>query len=147
VSFTPLSYKPEQPSDFFKTLKNRIDSYFVDNKKDRQGDFRMYFKTFFMLAAYISPYCFIISGSITNPFIYTGLWVLMGVFMAGIGLSIMHDAIHGSYSKNSFVNKFIGEVINLVGGAAINWKYNTMFCITLIQMLRNMIWILTDLPF
>ena len=47
MSFTPLSYKPEQPSDFFKTLKNRIDSYFVDNKKDRQGDFRMYFKTFF----------------------------------------------------------------------------------------------------
>ena len=122
MSFTPLSYRPEQPSDFFKTLKNRIDSYFVDNKKDRQGDFRMYFKTFFMLVAYITPYYFIISGSITNPFIYTGLWVLMGVFMAGIGLSIMHDAIHGSYSKNSFVNKLIGEVINLVGGAAINWK-------------------------
>ena len=122
VSFTPLSYKSEQPTDFFKTLKNRIDNYFVDNKKERQGDFRMYFKTFFMLAAYITPYYFIISGSVTNPFIYTGLWAVMGVFMAGIGLSIMHDAIHGSYSKNSFVNKLIGEVINLVGGAAINWK-------------------------
>lgn len=42
--------------------------------------------------------------------------------MAGIGLSIMHDAIHGSYSKNKTVNKLLGEVINLVGGASINWK-------------------------
>ena len=46
----------------------------------------------------------------------------MGVFMAGIGLSIMHDAIHGSYSKNKIVNLILGEVINLVGGASINWK-------------------------
>ena len=42
--------------------------------------------------------------------------------MAGIGLSIMHDAIHGSYSNNKVVNLIMGEVINLVGGASINWK-------------------------
>jgi linoleoyl-CoA desaturase len=46
----------------------------------------------------------------------------MGTGMAGIGLSIMHDAIHGAYSGKQSVNKFWGYTLNLVGGNAINWK-------------------------
>lgn len=103
-------------------LKARTDEYFVKNKKDRQGDYRMYIKTIAMLTCYFIPYSIMAFVPISNPFIYTGLWILMGVFMAGIGLSIMHDAIHGSYSKNKLVNKILGEVISLAGGAAINWK-------------------------
>lgn len=122
LTFIPLKYQPKNPTDFFKTLKNRTDNFFDANKKERQGDYRMYIKTAVMLTCYLVPYSFITFVPIENPFLYTGLWIIMGVFMAGIGLSIMHDAIHGSYSKNNTVNKIIGEVINLVGGAAINWK-------------------------
>lgn len=122
MAFTPLKYKAENPTDFFKTLKQRTDNYFSSKKKERQGDYRMYIKTIFMLSCYLTPYYFIVFGEINNPWLYSGLWVIMGVFMAGIGLSIMHDAIHGSYTKNQTLNKIIGEVINLVGGAAINWK-------------------------
>jgi linoleoyl-CoA desaturase len=46
----------------------------------------------------------------------------MGFGMAGIGLAIMHDANHGSYSKNAKVNKIMGYLINFVGGSATNWK-------------------------
>jgi len=51
-----------------------------------------------------------------------GLWVLMGLGMAGIGLSIMHDANHGAYSKNPTVNRMMGYLILLVGGDDNNWK-------------------------
>ena len=50
------------------------------------------------------------------------MYVLMGLGMAGIGMSVMHDANHGAYSKNSNVNKWVGKIVNLIGGFASTWK-------------------------
>ncbi len=122
MTFTPLKYKAKTPTDFFKTLKGRIDEYFISNNKERVGDYRMYIKTVVMLLTYLIPFYFIVFVDIQNTWIHLGLWTIMGVFMAGIGLSVMHDAIHGSYSKYKKLNKVLGEVINFVGGASINWK-------------------------
>ena len=121
MSFIPPKYDFNS-TDFFRTLKSRTDDYFKKNGINKQGGFGMYFKTFFMISSYLVPYFFILFGNIQSIWLYSGLSILMGVFMSGIGLSIMHDAIHGSYSKNKRVNLFLGEVINLVGGASINWK-------------------------
>jgi linoleoyl-CoA desaturase len=122
LTFTPLKYKAKIPTEFFKTLKGRTDEYFANNNKARVGDYRMYLKTVVMLLTYLVPFYFIVFENIQNTWITLGLWTVMGVFMAGIGLSVMHDAIHGSYSKNKTLNKVLGEVINFVGGASINWK-------------------------
>ena len=46
----------------------------------------------------------------------------MGFGMSGIGLAIMHDANHGSYSKNKNVNKALGYLLNFIGGYPANWK-------------------------
>ena len=46
----------------------------------------------------------------------------MGFGTAGIGLSIMHDANHGAYSKNSKINYWMGRTVSLIGGFAVNWK-------------------------
>lgn len=40
----------------------------------------------------------------------------------GIGMGIMHDAIHGSYSKNRKVNKIMSYTLNLVGSNANIWR-------------------------
>ncbi|MFT7605482.1 MAG: linoleoyl-CoA desaturase [Saprospiraceae bacterium] len=54
---------------------------------------------------------------------FYSLWLLMGIGLAGCGMGIMHDACHGTISKNKVVNNFIGElVLNLAGGSTINWK-------------------------
>lgn len=42
--------------------------------------------------------------------------------MAGIGMGVMHDAIHGSYSKNKKINTFLGYSFNLIGGNADVWR-------------------------
>ena len=61
-------------------------------------------------------------GLVPNPSVQVLLWVFMGLGMAGVGLTIMHDADHGSYSKNQKVNKILGMTINFAGGYALNWK-------------------------
>ena len=52
----------------------------------------MVFKSIFMLLLYYIPYSLVISGIIINPWIYWLMWIIMGIGMAGIGLSVMHDA-------------------------------------------------------
>lgn len=83
----------------------------------------MYVKTAILLAMFFGPYALIISGAVTySTFLFVLMWSIMGVGMAGIGLAVMHDANHGSYSNNKNVNKVVGYVINLIGGNALNWQ-------------------------
>lgn len=42
--------------------------------------------------------------------------------MAGIGMGIMHDAIHGTYSSNLKINKLLSYTLNMVGANATVWK-------------------------
>lgn len=42
--------------------------------------------------------------------------------MAGIGMSVMHDAIHGSYSKNKKINTLLGYTMNLIGANTTVWR-------------------------
>ena len=46
----------------------------------------------------------------------------MGLGLAGVGMSVMHDGNHGAYSRNPTVNKILGSSIYLVGGNMSNWK-------------------------
>lgn len=82
----------------------------------------MVFKTIFMLLLFFAPLAVIIFGSLSSVPLLFGLFVLSGLGMAGIGMGIMHDAIHGSYSKSSFINKIMGYTINLIGANNEVWR-------------------------
>lgn len=82
----------------------------------------MVIKTITMISLYLIPYFFILFNVFTNTWLVLLLWLIMAIGMSGIGFSVMHDANHGAYSKNQKVNKYLGYLINLVGGSALNWK-------------------------
>lgn len=82
----------------------------------------MVIKTIVMISLYIVPYILMMAGLFSNVWVIFGCWILMGVGMAGIGLSVMHDANHGAYSRNRKVNDIIGQVIWFIGGSSANWK-------------------------
>ena len=73
----------------------------------------------------ISQICIVIvlaSGMVTAVWMLFLLYILSGLGMAGIGMGVMHDAIHGSYSKNNKINTLLGYSFNLIGGNAVVWK-------------------------
>lgn len=108
---------------FYNELKKRVDNYFKENKLDKNGNLNMYIKTVFMFSLYLTPYFLITLGVFESKIVWLMLAVLMGLGMAGIGLSVMHDANHGSYSKNTKFNKFLGYLsMNIVGGFSLNWR-------------------------
>ena len=117
-----IRFNESNNKEFFQELKRNVDNYFTENKISKHGDYRMIVKTIFMLTLYLAPLTMLISG-ITDSFgISLILWSVMGLGMAGIGLSVMHDANHGAYSDSPFMNKLMGFVLNLIGGYHINWK-------------------------
>jgi linoleoyl-CoA desaturase len=53
------------------------------------------------------------------------MWILaivMGIGMAGCGFSIAHDAIHGAYSSNRYVNAILGLSFDLLGASSYLWR-------------------------
>lgn len=79
-------------------------------------------KTIFMIALFFVPLLILSSGIVSSTPILFALYILSGFGMAGVGMGVMHDAIHGSYSKNKKINKFLGYSFNLIGGNATVWK-------------------------
>ncbi len=117
-----IIFNTKEKSEFVKELRKRVNNYFKENNISKTANSKMVIKTITMIALYIVPYFFIIFNISENSWIVLSLWILMGIGMAGIGFSIMHDANHGSYSKNQNLNKYLGYLINIIGGSSVNWK-------------------------
>ena len=122
MTYINIKYSNNMNTDFISLLRMRVKKYFDNQNLSRYANLNMVVKTVFMLTLYLTPYILVISGISSNNWINLGLWALMGLGSAGIGLSIMHDANHGSYSKNQNINKYLGYLLNFIGGSAINWK-------------------------
>jgi linoleoyl-CoA desaturase len=112
---------------FFSILRLRVEQYFKENNISKHFNSKMVFKTIFLLVVYLVPYTLILFIHL-SPTITYALWFLMGLSKAGIGMSVMHDANHGAYSKSRKTNYWLGLTLNLVGGSVFNWKmqHNTM---------------------
>lgn len=121
AQFQPLRFAKTRP-DFCSTLNKRVNDYFTVNRISRHANREMKFKTVFMLTLYIMPYVLMMSGVFTSTWIMLFLCMTMGTGLAGIGLSVMHDACHGAYSANPQVNKWLGYTLNMMGACAFNWK-------------------------
>jgi len=108
-------------NQFFTTLKKRVNQYFEEQNISRHANFTMVFKTISLLVVYITA---LLSLIIFTPDFAVAVlvWIILGLTKAGIGMSIMHDAIHGAYSANKTVNKVLGWTLHLAGGTVHNWK-------------------------
>ncbi len=75
-----------------------------------------------MLCLFALPILIILTIPFHQTWLLFMLYVISGIGMAGIGMGVMHDANHGSYSKNRMVNKILGLTLNMVGANASMWK-------------------------
>ncbi|MFZ9982740.1 MAG: fatty acid desaturase family protein [Cyclobacteriaceae bacterium] len=121
ASHPNLRFAANNPQ-FFATVNQRVNNYFKTNNISKHANGHMVIKTIFMLSLYFTPYALLLGGVIQGSLAMWFASIVMGLGMAGIGLSIMHDANHGAYSSKQWVNDLMGMTLNLVGGHAFNWK-------------------------
>lgn len=106
---------------FFQSLKADIEQYFWESNQEKTGNHRLYIKTWVFIPAAVLLYLsllFVPVPAILGIF----MAALLGFTLACIGFNVMHDACHGSYSKNSGVNELLGLTLNALGGNAFIWK-------------------------
>jgi linoleoyl-CoA desaturase len=108
--------------DFVATLNKRVNEYFKSNNVAKHGNSEMVIKTIAMFLMFFVPYLLVVTSTVTGIAGLFILMIIMGVGLAGIGLSVMHDANHGSYSNKGWVNNLVGYSINFLGVNAFNWK-------------------------
>lgn len=120
-TYSTIQFSP-RPQNFYSTLNKKVNTYFRSRCISRHANAEMVFKTLFMFSLYLVPFAFVISGAVVNPWTALGLCIIMGSGIAGIGLSVMHDANHGAYSDKKWVNMLLGYSLNLIGGNALNWR-------------------------
>ncbi len=116
-----IKFLNKDKTQFYSTLKERVDNYFIENKISQHANVTMVFKTIVMLSLYFVPYILIM----TQGYSLMGMWgcsLIMGLGLAGIGMSVMHDANHDAYSRSPFVNKLLSLSLTFVGGDNKNWK-------------------------
>jgi linoleoyl-CoA desaturase len=122
MSFKTVKFPKNTGIDFGQTLKARVAEYFKENNISTYANSYMVIKSIFMGLLYFVPFTLIMLNVFSNPWVVYSLWIVMGLGIAGIGLSIMHDASHGSYSKNPTINLILRYSMNMVGGSSFNWK-------------------------
>lgn len=118
---TTVKFIGQEHATFFPTLRSRINQYFKDNNLSRYGNREMVVKTVVLVSIYLLAYVAILTLPV-NAWLLLPFAMLMGFAKAGIGMSVMHDALHGSYSKKAWVNRLAGNSIYLLGANAFVWK-------------------------
>jgi len=112
----------KEGTGFHRELNKRIHLYFKENNISKNGGWAMRGKTFVMFLLYLTPYTLILTGVINSPWLAWLVSAVIGIGLAGIGLSVMHDACHGAYSSNQKENNFMGYSLNFLGACSFNWK-------------------------
>src|SRR5699024_11074440 len=117
----PLKFSRVDKAKFFRTLNKRINDHFKEKNQSRTGNWKLHLKAFIMFSLYLVPYFLLLFLDLSG-WIQLLLVVLMGIGMAGVGMNVMHDANHGTYSSRKWVNKVMGSSMYLLAGNVYNWK-------------------------
>lgn len=107
--------------EFSEAVKAEVKAFFKKENISKHANAQMVMKTIIIVSVYFGCYALIIAGGFSLPI----MWLLcfgMGIGMAGIGFSVTHDALHGSYSSNSKINYLVGLFFDLVGANGYIWK-------------------------
>ncbi|MBI3503115.1 MAG: acyl-CoA desaturase [Bacteroidetes bacterium] len=108
-------------SQFMSTLRKNVNEYFKSKGISTKGNWKTVLKTAAMLAIYLTPFILMFTVNMFGWMIFP-LAVIMGIGMAGTGMAVMHDGLHGSSSKKNWLNNLSGSTIYMLGSTSINWK-------------------------
>jgi len=112
-----LKFSRTDSAKFFKTLNKRVNNYFKENNIKKTGNWKLYIKAIIMFTLLLGPLILLLT--VNN--LPTWFQVIC-MMIIGVGMNVMHDANHGSFSSKKWVNKLMGSSIHILAGNDYNWK-------------------------
>ncbi|HEX7902748.1 MAG TPA: acyl-CoA desaturase [Chitinophagaceae bacterium] len=106
---------------FHAELKRRINDYFGQAGKAPTGNFNLFFKAGVLIISFLFIYIHLV---FFTPAVWLALveCILLGGLTAAIGFNIMHDGMHGSFSRYKWLNNLAGLTLNFLGANNFMWR-------------------------
>ncbi len=110
-------------ADLHGLLRQKVNTHFKESNISKYGGFAIVLKSLILLLMLFIPYSILFIGN-HNSLTMLLLVITMGAAIAGLGMSVMHDCIHGSFSSSSKLNSFWGSIVYVIttGGNPICWR-------------------------
>ncbi len=121
MTVAAVTFPSRDCARFGPEVKRRVAEYFASRGLSDKATPAMVVKTVMLLTLTFGSYGLILSGWF-GPWGMLGLAVLMGVGVAGVGFAVAHDALHGAYSRRSWINRTLGLAFDLLGANGYMWK-------------------------
>jgi len=116
-----INFSRIDKAKFFRTLNKRVNSHFKDNKIRRTGNWKLYTKAILMFSLLLIPFIIILTVPLPQWAMFL-LIIVTGIGVAGVGMNVMHDGNHESFSSKKWVNKLMGSSMYMLAGNVYNWK-------------------------
>lgn len=112
---------PSVPNSFYSEVKKRISDYFKEVGKSSTGNYSLFIKAIALVVAYLFIYTHLV---FFTPVTWLALieCIVLGGLTAAIGFNVMHDGMHGSFSRYKWVNSLAGLSLNFLGANNFMWK-------------------------
>jgi len=101
-------------------LTRRVDGYFAETGQDEKGGVHAVLKAAILFSWAIASYVLLVFFA-HDPLTAALGCVSLGLAMAGIGFSVMHDGNHGASSHRPWVNRLMGSALDVLGGSSFFW--------------------------
>lgn len=121
MDYSAIKFPRTDSMDFFKTLNSRVNAYFQQNDISKYGNWRLYVKSIVVFSIMLTPYFLIISNNF-NQWAMLLFTIVLGMGLSFVGMCVMHDGNHGTYSRNRWINNLMGSSIYILAGNVYNWK-------------------------
>ncbi len=117
-----IHFKGASKEEFLANVRNRVDDYFITKKIPKTASWGIHVKSLTLVVSCVLIYCTLLNGWLpTIPRLF--FWFLFGINQAFIAVNIGHDALHGSYSNSTLLNKILGFLAyDCIGLSSFVWK-------------------------
>jgi len=117
-----VQFDQKKLAQFYPELRRRVDEYFKTHQISKHANWAMVAKTTLFISLLVGSYVAVLSGYFQSAWVLISICAFIGFLVALIGMNVSHDALHGAYSSNKWVNKYLGMIFNFVGANDYVWK-------------------------
>jgi|GEM_PF-4642643 len=86
----PIQFNPRDRALFYETVKKKVKEYFAQTGKSEKGNWKLYWKTIILFAAWGAIYTAILFSGLSFALTMI-LYIAFGIVASLIGFNIMHD--------------------------------------------------------
>ena len=105
---------------FHRDVDREVQALLADGRLVRRGYLLLWAKAAGVMAWAASSYIALVF--FTGTALAAAAWcVSLGLALAGIGFTIMHDANHGAFARRRSVNRLMSLSLDLIGGSSYIW--------------------------